>query len=253
MSRQCSRRSVLGCAAAVGAAAGTFAVVPTVGLAQMLVYDPSNYAQNVLQAARALEQINNQVTGLQNQARMLLNQARNLASLPYSSQQTIQQSFQRTRQLLDQVQRISFDLDQIDRTFTRIYPQTYSGTTSSQQLASDAKERWQTSHAAFQDSLRVQAGAVQSLDTTRGETDTLVAASQAAVGALQAAQAGNQLIALLIRQLADLTAVLAAQARADSLSGARSSASQEQARAQLDRFLTTGQAYQAQPVRMFNP
>jgi P-type conjugative transfer protein TrbJ len=253
MSRQCSRRSVLGCAAVVGAAAGTFAVVPTVGLAQMLVYDPSNYAQNVLQAARALEQINNQVTGLQNQARMLLNQARNLARLPYSSRQTIQQSFQRTRQLLDQVQRISFDLDQIDRTFTRIYPQTYSGTASSQQLASDAKERWQTSHAAFQDSLRVQAGVVQSLDTTRGDTDTLVAASQAAVGALQAAQAGNQLIALLIRQLADLTAVLAAQARADSLSGARSSASQEQARAQLDRFLTTGQGYQAQPVRMFNP
>lgn len=246
MSRQCSRRSFFGSAIRVAAGVGALAVVSMAGSAQMLVYDPSNYAQNVLQAARALEQINNQITGLQNQAR-------NLASLPYSSQQKIQQSFQRTRQLLDQVQRISFDLDQIDRTFTRIYPQTNSGTTSSQQLASDAKERWQTSHAAFQDSLRVQAGVVQSLDTTRAETDTLVAASQAAVGALQAVQAGNQLIALLIRQLVDLTAVLAAQARADSLSGARSSASQEQARAQLDRFLTTGQGYQAQPVRMFSP
>ena len=33
-------------------------------------------------AARALEQINNQITSLQNQAQMLINQARNLASLP---------------------------------------------------------------------------------------------------------------------------------------------------------------------------
>src|SRR4051794_30468905 len=53
------------------------ALVPAKG--QMLVYDPSNYAQNVLQAARALQQINNQITSLQNQTQMLLNQARNLA------------------------------------------------------------------------------------------------------------------------------------------------------------------------------
>ena len=29
--------------------------------AQMTVFDPTNYASNVLQAARALEQINNQI------------------------------------------------------------------------------------------------------------------------------------------------------------------------------------------------
>ena len=51
----------------------------------LIVFDPSNYAQNVLTAARALQQINNQITSLQNQAQMLINQARNLASLPYSS------------------------------------------------------------------------------------------------------------------------------------------------------------------------
>lgn len=40
------------------------------GLAQVVVYDPSNYTQNVLQAARALEQISHQIAGLQNQAQM---------------------------------------------------------------------------------------------------------------------------------------------------------------------------------------
>ena len=53
--------------------------------AQWVVFDPTNYAQNVLTAARELQQVNNEIQGLENQATMLINQARNLASLPYSS------------------------------------------------------------------------------------------------------------------------------------------------------------------------
>ena len=50
----------------------------------IVVFDPANYGQNLLQAARALTQINNQVRQITNQAQMLLNQARNLTSLPTS-------------------------------------------------------------------------------------------------------------------------------------------------------------------------
>ena len=77
--------------------------------AQVVVYDPSNYVQNALQAVRALQQINNQITSLQNQTQMLLNQTRNLTSLPYSSQQALDQSLSRTQQLLGQAQRINYD------------------------------------------------------------------------------------------------------------------------------------------------
>src|SRR5580658_7248130 len=129
-----ARLSVLIGAAAIAIA---FASAPTFG--QMVVYDPSNYAQNVLQAARALQQINNQVTSLQNQTQMLLNQVRNLTSLPYSSLQAIEQSITRTQQLLNQAQRIAYDINQIDRAFGRSYPQSYSGSTSSQQLIGDAQ------------------------------------------------------------------------------------------------------------------
>jgi hypothetical protein len=68
----------------ISAAAIMVALAASPAASQMVVYDPSNYAQNVLQAARALQQINNQATSLQNQTRMLLNQARNLTNLPYS-------------------------------------------------------------------------------------------------------------------------------------------------------------------------
>jgi P-type conjugative transfer protein TrbJ len=60
------------------------ALVPAPAYAQFggIVYDPSNYSQNILTAARTLEQINNQIRQLQNQATSLINEARNLASLP---------------------------------------------------------------------------------------------------------------------------------------------------------------------------
>jgi type IV secretion system protein TrbJ len=235
---------------AIACVAVTTLVTPV--RAQMIVYDPSNYAQNVLQAARALQQINNQITSLQNQTQMLLNQAKNLTSLPYSSLQAIEQSFTRTQQLLNEAQHLAYDVNQIDQAFQRLYPQGYTGAASSQQLVSDARERWQNSLAAYQDALRVQAGAVGNLGTTRTETDILVSSSQSAVGALQALQAGNQLVALQTRQLADLTAVVAAQSRAQSLAGARTTSNQEQAREQLSRFLGGRQSYQPQTVQMFH-
>lgn len=219
--------------------------------AQWIVFDPNNYVQNVLTAARELQQINNQITSLQNEAQMLINQAKNLASLPYSSLQQLQSSIQRTQQLLSQAQRIAYDVQQIDRAFATSYgPATSSQSDSA--LIAGAQSRWQNSVAAFQDALRVQAGVVGNLDTNRVQTSALVSSSQGASGALQATQAGNQILALQAAQLADLTAAVAAQGRAQSLESARRAAAQDQAREQLRRFLTSGEGYQSSSVQMFH-
>src|SRR5712664_36596 len=152
----------ISCLAAIGAVAlaVTFTVLPS--LAQVVVFDPNNYAQNVLTAARELQQINNQITSLQNQAQMLINQAKNLANLPFSSLQQLQSSIQRTQQLLTQAQRIAYDIQQIDRAFSTTYAPT-SASTSSQTLISIVLGGTPTSVAALQDALRVQAGVVANL------------------------------------------------------------------------------------------
>ena len=64
---------------AAGAAMLSFALASVPAHAQWTVFDPSNFSQNVLTAARTLQQINNQITSLQNEAQGLINQARNLA------------------------------------------------------------------------------------------------------------------------------------------------------------------------------
>ncbi|MCQ9147952.1 P-type conjugative transfer protein TrbJ [Rhizobium oryzihabitans] len=219
--------------------------------AAWIVYDPTNYSQNLLSAARALEQVNNQITSLQNEAQMLINQARNLASLPYSSLQQIQQSVQRTQQLLSRAQNIAFDVGQIDQAFQSKYANVSLSATDAQ-LVADAKERWRNSVGGLQDAMRVQATVVGNIDTNRTEMSQLVGQSQSATGALQAAQAGNQLLALQSQQLSDLTALLAANGRSTALTEAERAAAAEQGRVQRERFLTPGSGYQAGSAKMFN-
>jgi type IV secretion system protein TrbJ len=237
------------------AAASTIAlalILPAKPLsAQLLVFDPNNYVQNVLTAARELEQINNQVLSLQNEAQMLINQAKNLANLPYSALQQIDQSIQRTQQLLAQAQRIPYDVQQVDQAFATTYAPATSSQ-SDQALATNAQTRWQNAVASLQDALRLQATIVGNLDTNRTQTSALINASREATGALQASQAGNQLIGLQVQQLADLTATVAAQGRAQTLELAQRAGAQDQAKEQLRRFLSPGSGYQPSTVRMFH-
>ena len=248
----------------VGASALTLALAVPVALSPMLaspahaqfgfgriVYDPSNYAQNVLTAARTLEQINNQITSLQNEAQMLINQARNLASLPYSSLQQLQQNVQRTQQLLGQAQNIAFEVGQIDQAFQQQYGNVSLSTTDAQ-LVADARSRWENTVGGLQDAMRVQAGAVGNIDSNRAEMAALVGESQGASGALQATQAGNQLLALQSQQLSDLIAVISANGRADALTEAERATAAEQGRIQRERFLTPGSGYQPGNAQMFN-
>ena len=216
-----------------------------------IVYDPSNYAQNVLTAARTLEQINNQITSLQNEAQMLINQARNLASLPYSSLQQLQQNVQRTQQLLGQAQNLAFEVGQIDQAFQSQYGNVSLSATDAQ-LVADARGRWENTVGGLQDAMRVQAGAVGNIDSNRAEMAALVGQSQGATGALQATQAGNQLLALQSQQLSDLIAVISANGRADALTEAERATAAEQGREQRRRFLTPGSGYQPGNAQMFN-
>lgn len=202
-----------------------------------IVYDPSNYAQNVMTAARSLQQINNQIQQIQNQATSLINEARNLTSLPISTIATLQSQVDQTRQLLNQAQRIAYDVTDVQQVFSGRYKGSALSAGQAQMVA-NANARWQDSVGAFEDAMKVQAGIVGNLGATRSSITTLVGASQSATGALQAAQAGNQLLALQTQQLADLTAAIAAQGRAQSLEAARNAATEAEGRERFRRFRT---------------
>ncbi|RSU61396.1 P-type conjugative transfer protein TrbJ [Sphingobium yanoikuyae] len=229
------RRAIMAGVLAIVAVAPMIAPMPAYAQFGGIVYDPTNYAQNVLTAARSLQQINNQIQQIEQQATSLVNQAKNLAGLPLSTLSTLQKQIDRTRQLLQQAQRIAYSVAEIDDAFTKRYNGA-TASTSTAQMVANAQESWKTSVAAFQDTLRVQATVVGNLDDTRSSVSSLVSASQSASGALQAAQAGNQLLALQSQQIADLTALLASQSRAQALEATRQTQIEADAKERFNRF-----------------
>mgnify|MGYP000235156985 CR=1 FL=1 len=233
----------------LGAVAGA-ALTAVSARAQIAVFDPTNYAQNVLQAARALQQINNQITSLQHEAQSLINEARNLTSLPVSVLSQIQQTVNQTRALIQRAQNIAYDVGQVDHAFQSLYGNV-SMSASDASLVTDAQSRWRNTVAGLQDAMRTQATVLGNATTYQAQVSTLVSASQGADGALAATQAGNQLLALQAQQLSDLTALLASQARAQDLKAAEDATAAAQAAEQRRRFLLAKTGYQPGNAQMF--
>lgn len=212
------------------------------GAAAFTVYDPTNYAQNALQAARALEQVNNQIRSLQNQATMLQNMARQLQRLDYSSLSQITSALNRIDGLMIQADSIGFDLACSEEAWRRTYPGSYRDADTAA-LNRQAHDQWQSAMASYRQTMRVQSGIVGSIQADAPLLADLIGRSQDAVGSLQAQQAGNQLLALSIKQQMQLQNLMAAQYRADAETQAAIAETNAMARERTRRFLGDGHAY----------
>mgnify|MGYP001987603505 CR=1 FL=1 len=98
--------------------------------AQWVVVDPTNLVQNTLTAIRTLEQINNQIAQLQNEAQMLMNQARNLAKLDFNIVNRLRSTLATTERLIAEARGLAYDVQSMDATFARLYPEQYAATIS---------------------------------------------------------------------------------------------------------------------------
>ena len=209
-----------------------------------IVFDPSNFSQNILTAARTLEQINNQI-------RQLQNDALNLAKLDSSALGELRAALGATNQLIRQAQGLAFNVQQMDGEFRRLYPQAYTASISGNQMALDARQRWQNSLEALRTATQVQSQAVQNFASDEHTLTDLINRSQSAVGALQAMQATNQLLALQSRQSMQAQQLQITQDRAAALEQARQVAVQERAREVRRRFQGEGTPYTAAPVSFY--
>jgi len=236
------RKTLAALAVATSLGVGT-AFVPAGPAAAITVFDPSNFAQNVIQAARALEQINNQIQSLQHQATMLQNMARHLQRLDYSSLGQITGALQRIDGLMNQAQGIGFDLAQTDVAWQEHFPEAYNSAVTTNDMVTQAQARWRTAMQAYRQTMRVQSQVVGNVQADSALLADLVTQSQGAVGSLQAQQATNQLLALSTKQQLQVQNLMAAQYRADALQLARDAQAEEAARIATARFLGSGAAY----------
>lgn len=211
--------------------------------AQITVFDPSNYAQNILTAARTLQSVNQQIQQLQNEAQMLVNQGKNLARIDFPQLDTLKQKLAEIDRLMGRAQAIDFRVDQLDDKFQSLFPQHFSSALRTDARVRDARVRLDASMGAFRQTMTVQAQVVENIQADTQALADIVARSQGAEGSLQAQQATNQLLALTAKQQFQLQHMMAAQFRSEAVEQARRATQAAEARAATKRFLGSGSAY----------
>jgi P-type conjugative transfer protein TrbJ len=211
--------------------------------AQFVVIDPANLLESTLTALRTLTQIQNQVQQLSNEAIMLENEARNLKGLNFSTLNRLLATLQSTNQLILQAQGLGFTLLHAEQGFAQNYPTAYPSTVSNAQMAQDAHLRWSNSLEAYRTSIEVQSQAQANFAADQATLTDLVNQSQSAVGALQATQATNQLLALHARQMIAEQQLRITQDRATALEAARAIAAEERAHEVRAQFNALGVPY----------
>ena len=215
-------RSVL----ALGAATMALMVGITVGLSPTssqaaIVYDPTNHIQNILTAARALEQI-------RIQTEQLTAQIRSLAQSPYDHAAQIGEAMQALNELNSQARGLASTVRGLDRQFEDLYPSNLNARTAMQRLEA-ASRRIEMSRQTAQD-LAVTAASIDASRT--GRTSRMagaIAASRAAEGETGAIQSSVQALGVLSEQLEGLQTLMAAQSRLAAQEAAGRAAERQQA------------------------
>ena len=151
------RRAILAGVLASTAVLPMIAPMPAYAQFGGIVYDPTNYAQNVLTAARSLQQINNQIQSLQNEATMLINQGKNLTRIDFPQLQAITQNIQQIDRLMGQAQAIKFQVSGLDQKFSQLFPSDFGQALRTNQQVIGARTRLDASMDAYRHTMTVQA------------------------------------------------------------------------------------------------
>jgi P-type conjugative transfer protein TrbJ len=219
----------------------TFAL-PATPAAAIPVFDVTNYSQNLLQAARALEQINHQVESLQNEAAMLRNMGKNLEQVSFPELGRVRSAMQRIDQLMGEAKGIDFKVDQLDDKVRSLFPGA-AGAIGRDQRVAGARSRLDAAEAGYRQSIALQSQVAGNVREDAELLADLAQRSQDSEGALQAQQAANQLLALSVKQQLQLQNLMASEFRGASIDRARRAQAEEDGRAATRRFLGQGSPY----------
>lgn len=231
-------RRTLGHLTLLAAATGGMLLLPPApAAAQIAVFDGTNYAQNLLQAARALNQINNQIKSLQNEASMLQNMATNLKSLDFPQLQRLTSAMAAINQLMNVGQGIQFKAAGLDNEVKSLFPGALGRALTGDQRVARARAELDAATAAYRQAMNVQAKVAEDVEADAGMLGELAASSQGSAGALQVGQAANQLAALGIKQQLQLQNLMASEYRQASIDRARQAQAEEDGRATTRAFL----------------
>jgi type IV secretion system protein TrbJ len=221
MSRNDLKSRLVGAASAFALLVGGSALILPQHATAAIVYDPTNHIQNVLTAARALEQI-------RVQTEQLTAQIRSLAQSPYDHMAQIGDAMRALNELNSQARGLASTVRGLDRQFEDLYPSNLTARTAMQRLEA-ASRRIEMSRQTAQDLARTAASVESSRAGRTSRMAGAMAASRAAEGETGAIQSSVQALGVLSEQLEGLQTMMAAQSRLAAQEAASRAAERQQA------------------------
>lgn len=175
------------------------------------VHDSANNFQLLIQVAKLKEQLDNQVLMIANQAKQISNDIKNLTALPFDVINDFTSELQGLFSAMGEVQGMMKEFSDVESYFLSNFPEfhkTEEFFTREQYL--NQVDSWiDQNNEVLKGAGKTGAYVLATLPETEEQMRTLLEDSQAAVGALQAQQAANQLSGLVGSQLMKLNGLLA--------------------------------------------
>jgi type IV secretion system protein TrbJ len=216
------RRSLLGLSATTMALViGLALPLSTTPAKAAIVFDPTNHIQNVLTAARALEQI-------RVQTEQLTAQIRSLAQNPYDHMGAIGEAMSALTQLSDQARGLAGSVQGLERQFEELYPDRPNARNALDRIMASAR-RIEVARQTAQDAARLAASIDQGRSARTARMTGAISASQGAQGQTAAIQSSVQALGVMSEQLEGLQALMASQTRLAAEESARRAAERQQA------------------------
>jgi type IV secretion system protein TrbJ len=221
MSHRNSRKMLaLGAAGLVLVAVVSINLPPTPAHAA-IVFDPTNHIQNVLTAARALEQI-------RVQTEQLTAQIRSLSQNPYNHMGEIGRAMSALTELSDQARGLAGSVQGLERQFEELYPDRPNARNAMERIMASAR-RIEVARQTAQDAARVAASIDQGRAARSARMVGAMNAAQSADGQTSAIQSSVQALGVMSEQLEGLQALIASQTRLAAEESARRAAERQQA------------------------
>ena len=209
----------------------------SLALSGITVFDPANYKQNLLTATRQLMAIEQRIKQLANQAQILLNMEKNLTSLGKSLAEPLKAKLDELQALLEKANGLTKSVAETEKTYATLFPERYTNALTMDKTVSQAKARWEHRLRAFKAALGIQAKVLETLKEDSIHLLTLMRQSEQAIGIKAAIQAGNEIMALNVKQLLQMQKLIIAQSRGALLDQAQQASAEAESRAYFKSFM----------------
>lgn len=229
-----------------------------------VVYDPSNYAENLLSAIQTeisnlneeimiaiednellnqAQQLLNEAEMISNQITSLTNEALNLVKLPFDAMNSVTSLASSVSSAASKIVSTVYTIANVDELLEKQFEKTWDKLESITDVKLSIQSQYSVAYDRSQQAVKTASTVAERAQTYADSTSEILSKSRSADGIVGVAQATNEMIGVASAQLLDLSALITAKIEAEQYEAMMRQQATERARVVWDSFNSSGSGY----------